>query len=198
MLVIGLTGGIGSGKSTAADYFSALGVPVIDADEISHALTRPHQPALARITEAFGSDILDMNGALDRGQLRALVFEHPDLRKKLEAILHPLIRNEMHKLIETIDAPYCILSIPLLFETEQQDMVDRVLVIDAPPELQIKRSSQRDKRDEEELEAILGAQMDRKQRLSLADDVIVNDSTLDSLKQKVETLHRKYLEAAKA
>lgn len=196
MLLIGLTGGIGSGKSTVAAIFRELGVPVIDADEIGHELTRPGTATTAEILRLFGPAIQDRQGGLDRARLRRLVFSDPEKRRQLEALLHPRILSEMLRRAADLDAPYCILSIPLLLESGQQAVVDRVLVVDAPEILQKQRTMQRDGMSSIEVEAILSAQCPRQQRLAAADDVIVNDGNLDDLRKQVEALHRKYLALA--
>ncbi|MEQ6342993.1 MAG: dephospho-CoA kinase [Gammaproteobacteria bacterium] len=196
MLKIGLTGGIGSGKTTVADSFAALGVPVIDADKIAHELTIPGQPALQDIVSAFGSDILHGDGQLDRARLRAIVFNDAARRKQLEAILHPLIRAEMRRRIAYIEAsatPYCILSIPLLLETGQTELVDRILVVDTPEDLQYQRVRVRNGLPDAEIAAIIHAQVSREQRLAAADDIIVNDDGLEELHQHVLELHQCYL-----
>lgn len=196
-LVVGLTGGIGSGKSTVAERFRVLDVPVIDADEISRELVQPGQPALDRIVAEFGEGVLDGKGGLDRAKLRGLVFADAEKRKALEAILHPLIRAEMRRRTQNLRAPYCILAIPLLLETGQSDMVDRVLVVDAPPELQTKRAMARDKISAEEAQAVLDAQVDRATRLAAADDVIVNDKGLEDLYAQVDAVHQRYLQLSR-
>ncbi|MBI2779751.1 MAG: dephospho-CoA kinase [Gammaproteobacteria bacterium] len=196
MLKIGLTGGIGSGKTTVADCFASLGVPVIDADKIAHGLTTPGQPALQDIVSAFGRDILNDNGQLDRARLRAIVFNDAARRKQLEDILHPLIRAGMRRRIadiETSSTPYCILCIPLLLETGQTDLVDRILVVDTPEDLQYQRVSARNGLPDTEIAAIIHAQAGREQRLAAADDIIVNDGGLDELRQQVLELHQRYM-----
>ena len=192
-LVVGLTGGIGSGKSTCAALFSALGVPVIDADELAHALVAPGEPALADIVTEFGPEYLATDGTLDRGKLRQLVFAEPASRHRLEAILHPLIRNNIIKLVNTATAPYCIVSIPLLLETGQTDLVDRILVIDIPEALQLSRTAARDRVAMDEIRPVLETQADRSMRLAAADDVISNAGSLDELAANVQALHQKYL-----
>jgi dephospho-CoA kinase len=198
MLVIGLTGGIGSGKTTVANFFSTLGVPLIDADVIARELVVPGSPVLNEIVDCFGTDILDPRGDLDRLRLRQRVFTDPEQRRRLEAILHPRIRAEIAGRIGRLDAPYCIVSIPLLVETAQTDLVDRILVVDCPPELQRERVARRDGWGEDEITGVLQAQATRAQRLAAADDVIVNDRDLDALRDRVISLHRDYLERARA
>jgi len=196
VLIIGLTGGIGSGKSTVARCFSALGTPVIDADEIAHELVTPGSPALKTILTRFGPAILTRRGELDRAELRQIIFDEPQQRRALEAILHPLIYQEMHRRISRIDAPYCILCIPLLVETRADAPVERILVIDSPPELQRLRTMARDGLSAAEFSAIAQSQASREQRLAVADDLIVNNNGREALRRQVEALHRKYLEMA--
>ena len=202
MLKIGLTGGIGSGKSTVAQYFAALGVPVIDADQIARELVSPGQPALQSIVNAFGAAVLDNAGHLDRARLRAMVFgteAHPGQRPLLESILHPLIRAEMQRRAQAMTAPYGLLSIPLLVEGGQMDQVERILVVDAPEALQYQRVRQRDNvLLDAEITTILRAQATRQQRLAVADDVIVNDADLEKLHQQVVMLHPFYQKLAVA
>ncbi len=197
MLRIGLTGGIGSGKSTIAALFAAHGVPVIDADAIAHQLTLPGTPTAIQILQLFGPDIATTAGGIDRQRLARRIFNEPAARAQLEKILHPLIRAEMLRNQREIDAPYCLLVIPLLFETYQSDMVDRVLVVDIDEDSQIARVAARDGRSSAEIRAILSAQIDRAERLKLADDVIANTRDLAALKAQVDALHKKYLALAK-
>jgi dephospho-CoA kinase len=194
--VIGLTGGIGSGKSTVAGIFQQLGVPVIDADVIAHAMVVPGQPALEEIIEAFGPASVDASGALDRNRLRKLVFSDPEQRRRLEAILHPKIRREITTLTTNIQAPYCIVVIPLLLETGQQDLVDRILVVDTGIDKQITRVTMRNGLPRHEITAIIAAQASRDSRLGAADEVINNDGSLDELANRVRTQHEKYLKIA--
>lgn len=193
MLRIGLTGGIGSGKSTVAHHFEHIGIPVIDADVIAHQLVEPGQAALTAITEYFGKHILNPDGSLNRQKLRAQIFTNPDDRKALENILHPRIREEMLRQATELDSPYCILSIPLLVESGWDKQLDRILVVDTPRELQIKRASQRDAASQDNIEAIIDSQVDRESRLAMADDVLTNDSDINSLLAQVDALHKKYL-----
>jgi dephospho-CoA kinase len=196
-LRIGLTGGIGSGKSEASRQFSRLGVPVIDTDTIARELVEPGQPALTEIVSVFGDEILDNNtGHLDRSRLRERIFSDPAQRRKLEQILHSRIRDRALGLARTTSAPYCILVIPLLAETGQDYALDRVLVIDAPRELQIARATARDNLSRTDVEQILASQASREQRLKLADDIVVNDGTLADLARQIDRLHHVYLELA--
>jgi dephospho-CoA kinase len=195
-LVVGLTGGIGSGKSTVADIFQQLGIPVIDADVIAHALVEPGQPALGEIIKAFGANSVDASGVLDRNRLRKLVFSDPEQRCRLEAILHPKIRREIIALTTTIQTPYCIVVIPLLLETDQRDLVDRILVVDTRIDNQITRVTMRNGLPRREIIAIMTSQASRDSRLAAADDVIDNNGALDELGNKVRAQHEKYLKIA--
>jgi len=209
-LRIGLTGGIGSGKSEVSRLFAGCGATVIDTDIISRELVEPGQPALQEIIRTFGTEVLDTEGRLDRHQLRGQVFTSPEKRHQLESILHPRIRARALELAHAADTPYCLLVIPLLAETgevspgtNRKDRpgdsgypLDRVLVVDAPTEKQIKRVAARDHLTRQEIEAILNSQSDRNQRLAIADDVIVNDSDLDHLEREVMRLDRKYRQLA--
>lgn len=195
-LRVGLTGGIGSGKSEAARVFAQLGATVIDTDVIARELVEPGQPALSEIVDRFGADLLDASGRLDRALLRQRVFADPARRRQLEAILHPKIRERALRLAEQAETPYCILVIPLLVESGDDYRLDRVLVIDCPQQLQRRRARQRDGASEAELDAILAAQANRQQRLAVADDVIVNDSDLDQLVSAIRCLHQDYLNRA--
>lgn len=198
MLKIGLTGGIGSGKSTVADYFQQLGAPIIDADKIAHQLTLSDSPALKKIQSYFGNDILLDDGSLDRKQLREIIFTNPDKKNWLESLLHPMILKEMKKQIQQSDYPYCICVIPLLVESSKKiDFIDRVLVIDVPMKLQIKRAKDRDQTDPESVQLVIDSQSKRQERLAIADDVILNNKDLNSLKAKVEKLHLFYLSLSK-
>lgn len=193
MLIIGLTGGIGSGKTAVSDRFAALGVPVIDADRLSRELVAQGQPALAEIAAAFGPAVLTAAGELDRAALGRRVFADPAARRRLEAILHPRIRAAMQERIATLTAPYVVLVIPLLLETGQTDLVDRVLVVDASPQRQRERVRQRDRLPDERIEQLLAAQVDRATRLAAAHDVIDNESDLATLDSAVAALHANYL-----
>lgn len=195
---VGLTGGIGSGKSHVASLFAALGVPLVDADEIARSLTLPGTDALAEIHRQFGPEVLDTAGALRRDILRQRVFENPQARRMLEQILHPRIREHMNARVQMLDAPYCLMVIPLLVETGMRDLVDRVLVIDADPAIQISRVERRSGLSRPEIARILAAQADRGERLRTADDVIVNDVDEADLTARVHALHRKYLALAGA
>lgn len=196
MLRIGLTGGIGSGKSTVAALFAARGVPVIDADAIARELVEPGHAALADIVAAFGAGVLDADGRLDRARLRARVFDDAAQRTRLEAILHPRIHAVMAQRAAAQTAPYVLLVIPLLFEAGQRTLVDRVLVVDVPVEQQRVRVAARDPLPPEQIDAILAAQLSREQRLAGADEVIDNSGDAAALERQVEELHRRYLQMA--
>lgn len=196
MLIVGLTGGIGSGKSTVTRCFSELGVPVLDADDIAREVVAPGQPALEEISRTFGPSVIDDQGRLRRDHLRRIAFSDPAQRRRLEHILHPRIRDLMGQRLARLTAPYCVISIPLLVETGQQDMVHRVLVIDTPEALQYERIRRRDGASDAEIAAIIASQAGREERLAAADDVIVNDGDVDKLKQAVRRLHQHYSERA--
>jgi len=196
MLTIGLTGGIGSGKTLVSDYFAELGAPVIDTDIIARELVAPGQPALSEIAAVFGKDILNPQAELDRRALRQLVFEQPDRRRQLEDILHPRIRAEVKKRLNMINAPWSIIVIPLLLESKQQDLVQRILLVDAPADLQLSRTVVRDNVDANEVAKIIASQATRQSRLAAADDVIVNDGSLEQLRQQVEEMYQFYNQLA--
>lgn len=197
-LRVGLTGGIGSGKTEVSRYFAALGVPVVDTDIIAHELVARGQPALAEITAEFGDEVLDERGNLDRARLRGIVFSEPARRKRLENILHPRIREKAIALSQQYDAAYCIIVIPLLVEGAQDYPLDRILVVDAPVELQYRRIMQRDGLSREQITSILAAQADRDTRLRVADDVVVNDGDIEGLQRTIRELHQRYLKLASA
>ena len=193
-LVIGLTGGIGSGKSSAAKLFAALGACVIDTDEIAHELTQSHGAAISAIRQNFGEDFITVEGALNREKMRSLVFSDSASRQKLEAILHPLIRMAAARSAALASSPYVIMVVPLLLETgDYREMVQRVLVVDCDEQKQIVRAMARSGLSAHEVRAIMATQIARQQRLQQADDVIANDSNLAHLQQQVEALHQKYL-----
>ncbi|WP_342655871.1 dephospho-CoA kinase [Pseudomonas sp. F3-2] len=190
---LGLTGGIGSGKSAAAQCFVELGVHLVDADQAARWVVEPGRPALRHIAEHFGAGVLQADGTLNRAALRELIFKDPTQRVWLEGLLHPLIREEIRQYLARAESPYAILVSPLLLETSQHQMVQRVLVIDVPQALQIERTVLRDKTNEEQVRAILNVQASREERLSRADDVIVNDRDPAWLKSEVQRLHHFYL-----
>jgi dephospho-CoA kinase len=191
--ILGLTGGIGSGKSAAAQCFVDLGVHLVDADHAARWVVEPGRPALAQIAEHFGPSVLQADGTLNRSAMRELIFKDPQQRVWLESLLHPLIREEIRQYLARAESAYAILVSPLLLETSQHQMVQRVLVIDVPESVQIERTVVRDKTNEEQVRAILKAQASRDERLSRADDVIVNDRDPAWLKSEVERLHHYYL-----
>lgn len=191
--ILGLTGGIGSGKSAAAQHFIDLGIHVVDADHAARWVVEPGRPALAAIAEHFGPGVLQADGTLDRAALRALIFEVPEERRWLEGLLHPLIGEEIADNLAKAQSPYAILVSPLLIESGQNAMTQRVLVIDAPQQLQIERTLQRDQTTEQQVQAILKVQTSRQDRVSHADDVVVNDRDLAWLHSEVERLHHFYL-----
>ncbi len=196
MLRVGLTGGIGSGKSTVSALFTTLGTPVIDTDEIAHALAEPGQPPYNEIVRSFGKKILDAAQKIDRKKLRERVFSNPVERKQLEATLHPAIRAAVRAQLSLLNAPYCILVVPLLIETGFGDLVDRVLVVDASEDQQIQRTIQRSRLSEAEVRAIMAAQISRHERLRRADDVIENSADENYLAQQVAQRHAQYLSLA--
>ncbi|WP_462320437.1 dephospho-CoA kinase [Halochromatium sp.] len=193
---VGLTGGIGSGKSTVAAEFAHLGVTVSDADAISHRLTGPDGDALPAIASAFGAEMIDTTGALDRAQMRQRVFSDDTARRRLEGILHPLIRARMFAEAAAIGSPYALLMIPLLLETGQQSLVDRVLVVDLPEAMQISRVQARSGLEPNETQRIMASQVSRAARLDAADDIIDNSGEPHDLKAQVEQLHQTYLKLA--
>ena len=196
-ITVGLTGGIGCGKSSAARMFAERGVQVVDTDAIAHQLTAPGGPALAAIRRQFGPDIFASNGTLDRAQLRQRIFSDSRAKKNLEALLHPLIRAEALQQLARRTTPYAVLVVPLLLETgELRDRVQRVLVVDCDEPQQIIHAMSRSGLSEAEVRAIMAAQLSRAARLKLADDVLSNDSSLAHLQQQVEALHCKYLKLA--
>lgn len=191
-LVIGITGGIGSGKTTVANLFSSMGVPVIDADELARQVVVPGQPAYEDIVRFFGPSVVLDSGELDRHQLRERVFSDPATRVHLEEIVHPRVYARMKQLLDGLDAPYAIVVVPLLIETAGRELVDRVLVVDATEEVQIDRTNRRDGTNSAIVEKILAAQLDRGSRLSAADDVIENNASEAALQEAVSRLDRQY------
>jgi dephospho-CoA kinase len=198
-LVIALTGGIGSGKSSVADLLGELGAAIVDTDAISHQITAGGQPGALRIGAEFGADFLRADGALDRERMRKLVFADPAARKKLEGILHPLIRAAVHEAIGAARAPYVVLVVPLLVETgAYRDVTHRVLVVDCSEALQIARVQQRSGLDAATIRSIMDIQASREERLASADDVIVNDADREELGRRTRALHQHYLALAAA
>ncbi|MDJ0760229.1 MAG: dephospho-CoA kinase [Woeseiaceae bacterium] len=195
---VGLTGGIASGKSTVADHFAALGVPVIDTDVIAREVVEPGQPALKDIAEAFGNGVITDSGALDRAALRELIFAVDDARKLLEAILHPIIREETVRQANNAGGDYQVIVVPLLTESPLKLFVDRVLVVDCDKETQLRRLMSRDGETQESAERILSAQSSREERLEIADDVIKNQGELNELAKQVAEMHEQYQALARA
>lgn len=189
---VGLTGGIGSGKTTVANLFAQWNVPIIDADEIAHALTLPNEAGYQAIVAHFGEAILD-NHNIDRKKLRMIIFNNPVEKKWLEDCLHPLIRSKIREAIHQITSPYCLCVIPLLAESSGIHFVDRVLLVDTPIDLQIARAKKRDHATKTDIQKIISSQASREKRLAIADDVLMNDGDLKSLENKVEQLHHAYL-----
>ena len=194
MLIIGLTGGIGSGKSAVSDKFKSLGITVVDADVAARTVVEPGQPALAEIERHFGSNILNQAGVLDRAQLREIMASDSEERVWLESVLHPRIGEQIAKELAESTSPYTIYVAPLLLETNSQKICSRVLVVDVPKEIQIQRTAERDKVSEIQIEKIVAVQMEREERLEKADDVLVNTGTIKELEEQIVKLHQKYLE----
>lgn len=192
-----LTGGIASGKTAVSKLFGRLGVPIIDTDCIARELVEPGQPALRAIVDAFGPGCLDADGRLDRRAMRSVIFSDPEAKVRLEGILHPLIQAEVNRRASGLTADYCIVVIPLYTGRGAYDRVDRVLVVDADENTRIARVMQRDGITRESAEAILRNQIDRRKRLALADDIILNDGGFDDLAQRVRDLHETYLSLAR-
>jgi dephospho-CoA kinase len=197
-LLIGLTGGIASGKSTVAQRFMDLGVPVIDADVAAREVVAPGKPGLQQVIDRFGSRVVAENGELDRRALREIIFSDPDARRDLEAILHPLIRAEMDRRAAVAVGPYIVMAIPLLIEGGSRDRVDRILVVDVDEAVQLQRVMARDHCSAEQAQAILASQAPRTARLAAADDVLPNGGTVTELRQAVDALHQQYLRLATA
>lgn len=195
MLIIGLTGGIGSGKSTVADIFRQLGVPIIDTDEISRQLVEPGQIALDEIASVLGN-VLTPEGELDRAKLRQIIFDVPEKRLQLEKILHPRIEDEVKKQLTQITHDYVIIVIPLLAEKGKYSFLDRVLVVDCDENLQLQRAMQRDNQDEQQIKNVIKSQATRQQRLSIADDIILNNSGIEHLRSEVARLDKTYRQLA--
>ena len=191
-VLIALTGGIASGKSAVANLFARLGVPVLDTDQIARDVVEPGTPTLARLVEEFGAGILDTAGRFDRARMREQVFADPDKRRRLEAITHPAIRAELARRSQAAGGAYQVHVIPLLVEGGRTEDYDRILVVDCPEADQLRRLVARDGSSIEQAQRILAAQASREQRLSAADDVIVNTGTLEDLQRFVQTLHQNY------
>jgi len=197
--IVGLTGGIGSGKSKASEFFASHNIDIIDTDQVSHAVTQPQGVAIQPIKEAFGDVYITAEGALDRAKMRERVFSDDESRKKLEAILHPLIQQEVSHQIKLTQSPYAIIVVPLLVETgSYRDKIQRILVIDCDEAQQISRTMIRSKLDEQTVRDIMAIQAFRQERLTHADDVISNNQDLTYLQKQVDDLHKKYLVLASA
>lgn len=192
MLKIGLTGGIGSGKSTVAERFKSNGISVIDADKIAKDVVKKGQPALQKIEAKFGPAILKANGELDREAMRRIVFQDPESLDWLNKCLHPIIRQEINQQIASATSDYVILDIPLLFENKLQSLVDRILVVDVPVETQLQRVIHRDNNSKELVQSIIDKQVSREFRLQHADDIVDNSGSQDQLMAQIDKLHQKY------
>ena len=192
-LIVGLTGGIGSGKSTVAEAFRQLGINTVDADQASRAVVEPGMPALAAIAEQFGEQIIQTDGRLDRAALRQIIFADPDQKLWLESLLHPLIRDWIVQQLSAATSPYVILESPLLFETDQHLLVHRTVLVDLPVALQIERACARDGNQADQIQRIIDAQMPREEKLSRADIVLDNGLSLDSLATRVAAIHQTLL-----
>jgi len=196
VLKVGITGGIGSGKTALTDWLAEQGVTIVDADIVARIIVEPGQPALAEIVDQFGSEYLDAAGRLDRSALRKLVFSDERHRKALEAITHPRIREEIARQLGTADSPYAVLSSPLLLESGQSSMVDLSVVVDVPESIQLERTMARDQNNQALVEQIMAAQLDRESRIARADIVIDNSGTLESLHARAALLHDTLLSRA--
>jgi dephospho-CoA kinase len=195
-LVVGLTGGIASGKSLVGAMFVKLGAALVDTDVVAREVVERGEPGLAAVVAEFGTSMLSASGELDRRAMRSLVFEDESKRRKLETLLHPLIRARTLAKLEALEAPYALVAVPLLVETDFDEIVDRILVVDAPENVQLERLMRRDATPKPEALAMLRAQADRATRLKAAHDVIDNSGTIDATRPQVESLHRRYLDLA--
>jgi len=192
-LIIGLTGGIGSGKSTVAEAFRQLGIETVDADQASRAVVEPGMPALAAISAQFGSQIIQADGGLDRAALRQIIFTDPAQKLWLESLLHPLIRDWIIEQLKAATSAYVILESPLLFETDQHQLVHKTVLVDLPEALQIERACARDGNQADQIQRIIDAQMPREEKLSRADIVLDNSAPLDTLAARVTAVHQTLL-----
>ena len=197
-LVVGLTGGIGSGKSAVSACFEQLGIAVVDADRAARVVVEPGTPALQQIAARFGPSILKPDGALDRAELRRIIFADEEQRKWLESVLHPRITIEIFQGLRGATSPYAILVSPLLLEARQDQLANRILVVDVTEDMQLQRTMARDNNSAAQVRAIIASQIDRQSRLARADDVIENSGSLAELRDKVVTLHQRYLAIAQA
>lgn len=195
-LIIGLTGGIGSGKTAASDRFESLGITIVDADIVAREVVEPGQPALKEISDHFGKHLITSEGALDRRKLREIIFSNQTEKQWLEALLHPLIREEILNQLSRADSPYAILVSPLLFETNQHQLASRCLLIDVPESVQIERASKRDNSNPEQIKSIIASQMSRTCKIEKADDIITNDQDLKHLHEQIDMQHKHYLDLA--
>ena len=198
MFVVGITGGIGSGKSAVTDHLETLDITVVDADKVARVVVEPGTSGLAAIVEHFGEDILLADGGLDRAALRKIVFDNPDERKVLEGITHPRIRDEIARQLSQASSPYVVLSSPLLLESGQNTFTDYVVVVDVSEEVQLRRTMARDDNSEALVKQIMAAQLDRQTRLARADTSITNDASLEELCERVEAMHEDLLVRAAA
>ena len=198
MFVVGITGGIGSGKSAVTDHLETFGITVVDADKVARVVVEPGTSGLAAIAQHFGKNILLADGSLDRAALRKIVFDNPDERKVLEGITHPRIREEIARQLSEATSPYVVLSSPLLLESGQNTFADYVVVVDVPEQVQLRRTMARDDNSETLVKQIMAAQLDRQTRLSRADTSITNDASLTELYELVESLHEDLLARAAA
>lgn len=196
--VVGITGGIGSGKSAVTARLETLGVDVVDADLAARVVVEPGQPALAAIAERFGKNILQQNGSLDRAALRKIVFEDPEARRWLEGVTHPAIRQEIEDQLQRATSSYVVLSSPLLLEAKQHSFVNHIVVVDVTEELQIERTMARDSNSAELIQNIMAAQLPRAERVNRADEIIDNSGSLDHLNTQTDALHQRMLMRAKA
>ena len=191
--ILGVTGGIGSGKSAATQWFESQGIQVVDADIVAREVVEKGQPALQKIQQAFGDWVLQPDGSLDRRALREYIFQNPEARQTLEKITHPAIRQSIIQQLQKPRSAYVILVSPLLFETNQHELVNHTLLVDASEQTQIQRASQRDGQNQEQIQKIIAAQMPRERKRELANDVVFNDGLLEHLHQQLEPLHQSYL-----
>ena len=192
-MIIGLTGGIGSGKTAVSDNFEALGITIVDADLASRVVVEKGKPSLNSIEEHFGNEILTPEGELDRAKLREIIFNSDSEKQWLESLLHPAIANQIQEELSSSKSPYTILVSPLLFETNQKEFCSKVLVVDVPVETQVSRTLERDGVSEEQVNSIINSQIDREKRLELADEVILNNGSLADLQEAVREFHHKFL-----
>jgi|TARA_B100001093_G_C26765117_1_gene987527 dephospho-CoA kinase len=192
-MIIGLTGGIGSGKTAVSDAFQDLGITIVDADLASRIVVQKGKPSLKKIAEHFGNDILNENSELDRAKLREIIFNSDEEKNWLESLLHPAIANQIQDELKASSSPYTILVSPLLLETNQKEYCDKVLVVDVPVELQVERTLKRDQVSEGQVKSIIKAQISRKNRLEFADEVIINDGSLEELHSTVMKFHQKFI-----